>query len=201
MKTLTHLENVSKQLDKLLKEELNSDSRDPDEIFQYIKSFPKKYKIEKFAGIKLFDNGLQTAINNSAITKFYSQYFWKHTKRYPGTIPFPFDKLNGNEARFNKLNDLAKIYENHEDIYFQLVNSMAVRAMDLILYEMYFGIKTRIYDIKEEVDKLILPDKNDENELKRFVRDFTYKDGEFNHMIFFSLSTDVLRTIEHYSPY
>ena len=97
-------------------------SSDIDVLIQTIESYSKKIKINK--PHSLYDNGLETAISNSEITKFYTKFQKENLKKYIKSIPFPFDKIGYNGSRFDKLNDIAHIFEKYSDVQLNLVKYM-----------------------------------------------------------------------------
>ena len=97
---------------KILKEELDNinivNSNNPSEIFNYIDSLPNKFRVDpkniEYRIKKLYNNGLNTAMNNSTICKFYLIYFKKSGKnisfiKAPNLNSILYDKL------FNIIND------------------------------------------------------------------------------------------------
>ena len=106
--------DIRKMIDKVknFNQFINENSStDIDVLIQTIESYSKKIKINK--PHILYDNGLETAISNSEITKFYTKFQRENFKKYIKSIPFPFDKIGDNGSRFDKLNDIARIFESH----------------------------------------------------------------------------------------
>jgi len=171
-------------------------STDIDVLIQTIESYSKKIKINK--PHILYDNGLETAISNSEITKFYTKFQRENFKKYIKSIPFPFDKIGDNGSRFDKLNDIARIFENYDDVRLNLVKHMCLHMMDIILYDMYFGVKSMGYDIYEKIDELVIPDKNNDFECKKFGLWFTDKENPMNYILFYTNTNEIIRRIENY---
>ena len=137
-------------------------SSDIDVLVKHIESCSKRIKINK--PYTIYDNGLETAISNSEITKFYTKFQRENFKKYIKSIPFPFDKIGDNGSRFDKLNDIVHIFEKYSDVQLNLVKYMCLHMMDIILYDMYFDVKSMRYDIYEKIDELVIPDKNNDFE-------------------------------------
>jgi hypothetical protein len=171
-------------------------SSDVDVLIRHIETYPKKIKINK--PHSLYDNGLETAISNSEITKFYTKYQRENFKKYIKSIPFPFDKIGDNGDRFDKLNGIAHIFEKYSDVQLNLVKYMCLHMMDIILYDMYFDVKSMRYDIYEKIDELVIPDKNNDFECKKFGLWFTDKENPMNHILFYTNINDTIRRIRNY---
>lgn len=171
-------------------------SSDIDFLIQTIESYSKKIKINK--PYSLYDNGLETAISNSEITKFYTKFQREKFKKYIKSIPFPFDKIEDNDSRFDKLNDIAHIFEKYSDVQLNLVKYMCLHMMDIILYDMYFDVKSMRYDIYEKIDELVIPDKNNDLECKKFGLWFTDKENPMNYILFYTNTNDIIRRIRNY---
>ena len=169
---------------------------DIDVLIQTIESYSKKIKINK--PHSLYDNGLETAISNSEITKFYTKFQRENFKKYIKSIPFPFDKIGDNGSRFDKLNDIAHIFEKYSDVQLNLVKYMCLHMMDIILYDMYFDVKSMRYDIYEKIDELVIPDKNNDFECKKFGLCFTDKENPMNYILFYTNTNDIIRRIRNY---
>jgi hypothetical protein len=171
-------------------------SSDIDVLIRHIETYPKKIKINK--PHSLYDNGLETAISNSEITKFYTKYQRENFKKYIKSIPFPFDKIGDNGGRFDKLNSIAHIFEKYSDVQLNLVKYMCLHMMDIILYDMYFDAKSMRYDIYEKIDELVIPDKNNDFECKKFGLWFTDKENPMNYILFYTNTNDTIRRIRNY---
>ncbi len=167
-----------------------------DSLIKKIESYPKKAKINK--PYQLYDNGLETAISNSEITNFYTKYKREVLKKYVKSIPFPFDKIGDNNSRFDKLNDIAQIFEKYDDVNLNVVKYLCLHMMDIILYDMYFDIKSRGHDIYAKIDELVIPDKNNEVECKKFGVWFSDKENPINYILFFTNTIDTIRIIRDY---
>lgn len=171
-----------------------------DNIILFIDSFPKKMKINK--PYQLYSDGIESAISNSEITSFYEKYQREKFKKYIKSIPFPFEKLTSdNVERFNKLNEIAKIYKKYEDVHMKLIEHVCLHLMDVILYDMYFDIKPQRFNVYEKIDELIIPDEKNVNDCKKFGRWFANKENPFNYIIFFSNAIthdSVMYKIRHY---
>ena len=171
-------------------------SNDIDVLIRYIETYSKKIKINK--PYSLYNNGLETAISNSEITKFYTKYQRENFKKYIKSIPFPFDKIGDNVSRFDKLNDIAHIFEKYNDVQLNLVKYLCLHMMDIILYDMYFDVKSMRYDIYGKIDELVIPDKNNDIECKKFGLWFTDKENPINYILFYTNTNDIIRRIRHY---
>jgi len=171
-------------------------SSDIDVLISNIETYSKKIKINK--PYSLYNNGLETAISNSEITKFYTKYQRENFKKYIKSIPFPFDKIGENVSRFDKLNDIAHIFEKYNDVQLNLVKYMCLHMMDIILYDMYFDVKSMRYDIYEKIDELVIPDKNNDIECKKFGLWFTDKENPINYILFYTNTNDIIRRIRNY---
>ena len=184
-------EHIDKFKTFLLKESKNDDIEN---IISIIDSYTKKIKINK--PYVIYNDGLETAISNSEITKFYSGYYREYNKKYVKSIPFPFEKIGDNLKRFDKLNKLCKIYEKYSDDFkLLLVKNLSLHLMDIILYDIYFDIKSRRYDVYEVVDNLSIPDENSDEECRKFAKWFTDKDNPINIILFFSNTNNIIVTI------
>ena len=171
-------------------------SNDIDVLIRYIETYSKKIKINK--PYSLYNNGLETAISNSEITKFYTKYQRENFKKYIKSIPFPFDKIGDNVSRFDKLNDIAHIFEKYNDVQLNLVKYLCLHMMDIILYDMYFDVKSMRYDIYGKIDELVIPDKNNDIECKKFGLWFTDKENPINYILFYTNTNDIIRRIRNY---
>jgi hypothetical protein len=171
-------------------------SSDIDVLISNIETYSKKIKINK--PYSLYNNGLETAISNSEITKFYTKYQRENFKKYIKSIPFPFDKIGDNVSRFDKLNDIAHIFEKYNDVELNLVKYMCLHMMDIILYDMYFDVKSMRYDIYDKIDELVIPDKNNDIECKKFGLWFTDKENPINYILFYTNTNDIIRRIRNY---
>ncbi len=177
-----------------------------DDLFSHIQTFPKKLKIGR--PFQLYDDGLQTAISNSEITKFYCGYQRKNFKKYVKSIPFPFDKLGDNAHRFNKLNEIAHMFEGYTEIRLQLVKHFCQHLMNVILYDIYFDIETRTYtyssyvpmgyDIYEKVDEIKMPDVNNIKEVKLFGAWLTDNENPLNYIVFLSCTNSIINRIRNH---
>jgi len=172
-------------------------------IIKDIEKFPKKLKLNKL--YKLYDSGLETAISNGEIRLFYENYYRNNFKKYVKSIPFPFEKLTPeNTARFDKLNKIAHIFENITDVNSKVIPNYCFKLMDMILYDMYFNIKTvddnpkMRYDIYEKVDELVIPDTDNELEWKRFGLKFLNSENPLNYIIFLSNTNEIIRFVRNY---
>jgi hypothetical protein len=177
---------MREQIDKVKnwKQFLNENtSSDIDVLISNIETHSKKIKINK--PYSLYNNGLETAISNSEITKFYTKYQRENFKKYIKSIPFPFDKIGDNVSRFDKLNDIAHIFEKYNDVQLNLVKYLCLHMMDIILYDMYFDVKSMMYDIYDKIDELVIPDKNNDIECKKFGLWFTDKENPINYILFY----------------
>ena len=180
---------------QFINESLNDDVNN---IIEKINTYTKKIKINK--PHILYNNGVETAISNSEITKFFTRYQRENFKKYIKSVPFPFEKLSeDNITRFNKLNDIAHIFENYSDTQLLIVKYKCLHLMDIILYDMYFDIKSRNYDIYEKVDEITIPDKNNIIECKKFGLWFSDKENPLNYIVFFSNSIPTVNIVRNYS--
>lgn len=171
-------------------------SSDIDVLIELIESYPERIKINKTHS--LYDRGLETAISNSDITKFYTKFQRENFKKYIKSIPFPFHKIGVNSSRFNKLNDIAHIFEKYSDVQLNLVKHMCLQIMDIILYDMYFGVKSMRYDIYEKIDELVIPDKNNDIECKKFGLWFSDKENPINYILFYTNTNEIIQRIRNY---
>jgi hypothetical protein len=167
-----------------------------EDIVSKIDSNKRRIKISK--GYTIYDNSLQTAISNSEITSFYTNYQRKINKKYIKSIPFPFEKMGDNLNRFNKLNKICQIYENFSDNRFNLLKNLALHLMDIILFDMYFDIKSFKYDVYEIVDNLEIPDETNELECKKYGLWFQDKENPINYILFYSNTDNIINTIRYY---
>jgi len=168
-----------------------------EDIFNFMQSIPTKVRINK--PYQLYDDGMETAINNSEITKFYSEYMRKNYKKYIKNIPFPSNKMNSSMVeRFDKLNKIARIFEGFSDVRMKLIQYLCLHLMDVILFDLYFDVKSRRYNVYEEVDKLEVPDRNDIAECMRFGIKMGDKDGPINLILFFTNVDDIIRLVRNY---
>jgi hypothetical protein len=165
------------------------------DIITTIESYPKKIKINK--PYALYDDSLDTAISDSKISNFYKKY--KQTqKNYVKSIPFPFDKIGDNKKRFDKLNEIAHIFDKYTDVQLSVVKYLCFQLMDIILYDMYFDIKSRHYDIYEKIDELVVPDKNNDFECRTFGLKLSDRENPLYYIIFYSTSNPIINIINSY---
>jgi len=209
---------------KIILEEINnfsdiSQSNNPDEIFNYIKSLPGKFTLSTRWGEsgKLFSDGLNTALNNCPITGFYLAYL-RRNKKTTKVLPIP----EINSAPYNKSYDLLKItidYQgklepidhtqpkffsdwtknDHNDLNLKLLYIKCFQIMAALLYEDYFNIKFR-YNMHDTINNEInLP--KDENEFWKLYELINNKESKINYILFFADSIPIIRTIERYDKY
>lgn len=171
-------------------------SSDIDTLIKIIESYSKKIKINK--SYSLYDNGLETAISNSDITYFYEKFQRENSKKYIKSIPFPFDKIGDNISRFDKLNDIAHIFGGYRGMQPHLVKQSCLNLMDIILYDIYFDVKSSKYDIYEIIDDLVIPNENDDDECKKFSMWFTDKENPIQYILFYTNNNDIIRRINNY---
>jgi hypothetical protein len=139
-------------------------------------------------------NGLDTALSNSNITKFYKRYYNVFFKTSKNTIPFPKDKLSTDISNsLNKLNSLIKIFEKYDHYTFQLGKIRCVHLMDLILYELYFDIQTsKLY---ETILSLEIPDESELKNVSQSLIPLVKNDGVIDNMLFSILSDNTVNFI------
>jgi len=191
------MKDLKQSIKTTIQEFLNENtSSDIDVLISNIETHSKKIKINK--PYSLYNNGLETAISNSEITKFYTKYQRENFKKYIKSIPFPFDKIGDNVSRFDKLNDIAHIFEKYNDVQLNLVKYLCLHMMDIILYDMYFDVKSMRYDIYDKIDELVIPDKNNDIECKKFGLWFTDKENPINYILFYTNNNDIIRRIRNY---
>jgi len=184
-----------KNWEQFINEDVKSDSIE--DLVSHIESFPKKIKINK--PYKLYDGGLETAISNSEITELYVNYQRITFKKYIKSIPFPFEKMTSdNILRFNKLNEVAHIYESYSEVKFKIVKYICLHLMDIILYDAYFDIKSQRYDVYEKIDELNIPDKTNDFEVKKFGLWLSDKENPINYIIFYTNTNPIINRIRHY---
>lgn len=175
---------------------LEETNKTVDDIISTIESYDKKIKINK--PYTIYDNGLETAISNSEITRFYAKYQREKYRKYIKSIPFPFDKMEDNMERFEKLNTLCKIYQKYtDDVKLLLVKSIALHIMDIILYDMYFDIESRYYNVYDLVDKLSIPDANNDKECVEYAKWITDKENPLNYVLFYTNTNNIITTIRN----
>lgn len=75
---------------------------------------------------------------------------------------------------------------------------MCLQMMDIILYDIYFDVKSRKYDIYKKIDELVIPDKNNDFECKEFGLLFTDKENHINYILVYADSNDIIRRIRNY---
>ena len=187
---------------KKFNEDLNYRNINYDDLFNHIKEFPRKLKISR--PHRLYDDGLESAISNSKITDFYLSYQRKKFKKYLKSIPFPFEKLGDNAGRFDKLNEIAHIFDKYSDHpNLILVKYMCLHLTDLILFDMYFGIepsKYTKYDLYQKIDELEIPNKDNDLECKKFAIKFTDRENPLNYIIFYSNTDGIINKVRSYRP-
>jgi hypothetical protein len=150
-----------------------------------------KFKILKPGS---YVSSLETAISNSNITEFYKRYYVVFFKTYKNTIPFPKDKLSTNVSNsLNKLNSLMKIFEKYDHYTFQLAKIRCTHLMDLILYDLYFGIQTN--NLYETILSLEIPDETELKNVSLSVLPFLTNDGIIDNMLFSILSNNTVNFI------
>ena len=178
-----------KQIIRECLNEGNSHNLNPDEIFKLIRSMPNKYRLKTKYGdnLKLYETGIDTALNNGMITKFYLQYL-RNNKKTTIILPTP----NLNPEPYEKLNELINLYgdENH------LFKMKCFQMMNILLYEDYFNIDFRYGNGHEIIENLNLP--RDEKEFYELNDFFNNKEGAIRHILFFADSNPIVRLIETY---
>lgn len=172
------------------------DSDNADEVFSFIKSQPVKYKIlsKNIYIDKIYDNGFDTAINNTVILKFYLEQLRKNKKT--SSIIYVPEKID--YKVYDKLNDILKFGETCEfkEDYVKKFNRLYIFTIFAgLLYETYFGDKILTYaSLHDEINKLKIPTSCEE--YFKVFDELYNKDGKIRHAIFFADTVPVIRTIE-----
>lgn len=192
-------------------------TRNVDDIFNYIKNLPIKYKLynKYIIGEKLFEDGFKTAINNSRLKKFYLNYVKKLNKtttiiNIPNNIDYSvYNKIQDliiilNEfeggRNYRDFEDKSKGLLEQPDIYnfltdLNLIRSVCFQTFNLLLYEDYFGniFKHNTHDL---IKNLVLP-KNQED-FKELYNDFYDKESKIRYNLFFADCINIIGLIEKY---
>ena len=195
---------TEEQLDKIT----SRDMRNPDEIFNYIRSMPKKYRLlVRWVGIdKQYGDGISTAINTSPITNFYLEYLKKRKKTAtvmygPELNPELYDKLNGIITMCDKHHippgehvpfSMSSAESNSLDN--RLLKQLCFQLMSMLLYEDYFKIDFRRGNVHDMVARL--PVEDSPLGLKKLYKIIANKDGEIGLSMFFGVNNELLRVIE-----
>lgn len=184
-----------------------------EDIFNYLKSLRGKFKIQTRHGdypLKIYNDGLSTALNYNPITKFYLDYL-KLMKKTTTIMPTP-EQMNPNP--YNRLNDIIKAldnfpvevnktamivigdptYEQRRDLENSGVKNRCVQMMSALLYEDYFNIDFRYGRFHDEVMKLQIP--RSEEDIKKLYDIFMDKDGTIYPPLFFADSNPIVRLLE-----
>lgn len=149
------------------------------EVTGLIDEYKSKLKILKPAN---YENYLDTVLSNSAITNFYKKYNKKQS------IPFPKERMNETVIEcLEKLNKYSLVYDTvnkDDDIHFNLATVVVHQITDLILYDLYFYIKTEgLY-----AQILSLPEidfSDDIFTIKKSAQILIERNGYFNHKVFY----------------
>lgn len=152
--------------------------------------------ITKFKILKpgIYVNSLETAISNSNITKFYKRYYNVFFKTNKNSIPFPKDKLSTDISNsLDKLNSLIKIFEKYDHHTFQLAKIRCIHLMDLVLYDLYFGVQTN--NLYETILSLEIPDETELKNVSLSAIPFLKNDGVIDNMLFSILSNNTVNFI------
>lgn len=187
----------------------------PDEIFNYIKNLPIKFHLSTKYGesFKLYPDGINTAINNSAIVRFYLQYLRK-TKKTSGVINIP--RLDPNSYRI--LNELIKILDNLHipeektneprtllgipdkekfSMENRLLRANCFQLMNALLYEDFFNVDFRHGNVHDIVNNTQLP--TNQEELNKLYEQWNNKEGDIRHILFYADVIPIVHTIEKYN--
>jgi hypothetical protein len=178
-----------------IREYLNESSdRRKDTVDEIITNIDKNTSKLKILKPSTYDNALETAISNSNITKFYRRYYNVFYKISKNTVPFPKDKLSTDISNsLDKLNSLIKIFEKYEHNTFQLAKLRSIHLMDLVLYDLYFDIKTN--NLYETILSLEIPDETELKNVSLSALPFLKNDGVIDNMLFSSLSDNIVNFI------
>lgn len=184
-----------------------------DKIIKHIQSLPNSYNLKTIFGdtFKLYDSGIDTALNNGMITHFYLSYLRKNKKRIR-ILPTP----NLNSDLYEKLNDLIKqcdLYKQPEetrtnslmslsdvdkkDMNNRLFRAMCFQMMNILLYEDFFGVDFRYGNGHKIIHDLVLP--NNEDEYYGLFHKLNDRESEVRHMLFYADAIPVVSIIENYS--
>lgn len=192
-------------------------TRNVDDVFNYIKNMPIKYKlsVKYIIGQTLFEDGFKTAINNSRLVNFYFKYLKKLNKttsiiNIPDNIDYSvYDKLRDLIIILNKFEN-GRNYQDFEDkskslleqpetysflLDLLLIKSVCFQTFNLLLYEDYFGyiFKHNTHNI---IRNLILP--KSEEEFKEIHNTFYNKESEIRYNLFFADCVNIIGLIEKY---
>jgi hypothetical protein len=193
---------------------INTSNTNIDEIVNYIQTLPDKYKLKTKFGesFRLYNDGIDTALNNSMITHFWIKYH-KNNKKTTTLLPIP----NLNSEVYNKLNDLIKLCDfysveedksdkpksllNMSDNDRKSLNNRLLRAncfqmMNILLYEDYFDVDFRYGNGHKIIEDLILP--SNEIEFYELFNEWNNKEGKMRHILFYADVIPIVSTIEKY---
>jgi len=184
-----------------------------EEIFNYLRSLPNKFKIQTKYGnypIKVYNDGLSTALNYNPITKLYLDELRKMKKTtslmpVPGIMdPTPYNHLNDILIAVDNFPvnvDKEQTYvignptkEQRRDLENSGVKIRCFQIMCGLLYEDYFGVDFRYVNFHQEVPNLIIP--QSEEDIKTLYDIFMDKEGKIYSGLFFADSDPIVRLIE-----
>lgn len=147
----------------------------------------------------VYPDSLNTAISNSNITKFYKRYYAVFFKKYKSNIPFPNEKITPNiRGSLDRLNDLIKIYQNYEgkNFYFGLAKLRCMHLLDLVLYDLYFDIKTEnLYQI---ILSLEIPNETELKNVSLSIIPIISNNGIIDEHLFYILSENIVNFIVNF---
>lgn len=184
-----------------------------EDVFQYLKSLPKKFKIQTRYGnypMKIYPDGLSTALNYNPITKLYLDTL-RSQKKTTSLMPVPdnmdntpYDILNNilkatekfyTQADRNKSTGFMSNMdpEQQREMENKFINAISFRLMSGLLYEDYFNVKFR-NNLHQEVSKLIIPQSPED--MKKLYKVISEKDGPINVSLFFGSVIPIVNLIE-----
>jgi hypothetical protein len=203
--------------ERLLKENysnLNTSETDVQKIFDFIQSQPIKYKLNTKYGesFKLYENGIDTALNNSIITHFYLKYL-RNNKKSTTILPTPpldiklYDKLNNliklcdvysvEEDKSDKPKSLMDMSDNDKkSLQNRLLRANCFQMMNILLYEDYFNVDFRYGNGHKIIRELTLP--KNENDFYELYNKWNDKNGELRHILFYADVIPIVSAIEKY---
>jgi len=200
---------ITESQHNILLEELNT----KEDVFQYLKSLPKKFKIQTRYGNyprKTYSDGLSTALNYNPITKLYLDIL-RTQKKTTTLMPIPDNMDN---TPYDILNNIIKATEKfyvqadrskstgfmnnmdpeqQREMENRFVNAIAHRLMSALLYEDYFNVNFR-NNLHMEVSKLIIPQSPED--MKKLYKVIEEKDGPINVSLFFGSVIPIVNLIE-----
>jgi hypothetical protein len=203
---------ITKNQLKLLREQLDNIETKED-IFNYLRSLPKKFKIQTKYGyypIKIYDDGFSTAINYNPITKLYLDIF-RAQKKTTTLMPIP-DNID--VKPYNILNDIIKAVqkfpvevdndktiqignmtkEQQRKLDNGLVTALCHQLMCALLYEDYFNTDFSRGNVHKEVQKLNVP--QTEEDITVLSNQLKNKESVIRHILFFADTDPIIRLIE-----